>query len=152
MTDDSFPSLREAEIKQLQGWQSTVEKFLEKIQAHLAREPGMPHHEDCRDSNSAATEDSSNYNNSEQRGQGGKDVSSEMELNQLRNHFHKEFRKQLYGEAEDARFFDWLAQVRGKRLVLHMYTCTNRIICLSRCSRPLTRAWRRFEWFCSTWR
>ena len=34
-----------------------------------------------------------------------------MQLAKLRVHFHKDVRKQLYGDTEDKQFFDWLKQV-----------------------------------------
>ena len=34
-----------------------------------------------------------------------------MQLAKLRVHFHKDVRKQLYGDAEDKQFFEWLKQV-----------------------------------------
>lgn len=36
-----------------------------------------------------------------------------MQLAKLRTHFHKDVRKQLYGDAEDKMFFEWLKTVSG---------------------------------------
>jgi hypothetical protein len=36
-----------------------------------------------------------------------------MQLAKLRSHFHKDVRKQLYGEAEDKQFFESLKQVHN---------------------------------------
>ena len=42
-----------------------------------------------------------------------------MQLAKLRVHFHKDVRKQLYGDAEDKQFFEWLKQVQIDLIIIH---------------------------------
>ena len=43
---------------------------------------------------------------------GGLTPQQHVQLTKLRTHFHKDVRKQLYGDADDRQFFEWLKQVR----------------------------------------
>lgn len=50
-----------------------------------------------------------------------------MQLAKLRTHFHKDVRKQLYGDAEDKMFFEWLKTVsaaRGCACILQCMACS----------------------------
>ncbi|EFJ48600.1 hypothetical protein VOLCADRAFT_104654 [Volvox carteri f. nagariensis] len=96
---------RETEIKQLQGWKSTVENLVDKFQELIT----------CRNERalaaSASGGDSGAIKDSEAEGDleaasGSLTPQQYVQLTKMRNHFAKDVRKQLYGDADDRTFFD----------------------------------------------
>lgn len=107
---------RETEIKQLQGWKGTVESLIEKFQELIAAKQPT-----ASNASADGEEDAGAGAGASPRPEGGDVEEGEapgsslglspqqyMQLNKLRNHFHKDVRKQLYSDADDKAFFESL--------------------------------------------
>ncbi|KXZ54862.1 hypothetical protein GPECTOR_4g934 [Gonium pectorale] len=97
---------RETEIKQLQGWKGTVENLVDKFQELInsrneriaaAASAGA---EGVRDGGSLETDGDL------EAAAGSLTPQQYIQLTKMRNHFIKDVRKQLYGDADDRLFFD----------------------------------------------
>ncbi|GLI67376.1 hypothetical protein VaNZ11_011557 [Volvox africanus] len=96
---------RETEIKQLQGWKGTVENLVDKFHELIA----------CRNertmaggsgTESGAFKDIPEADADLESASGSLTPQQHIQLTKMRNHFCKDVRKQLYGDADDRTFFD----------------------------------------------
>ncbi|GIL82776.1 hypothetical protein Vretimale_8343 [Volvox reticuliferus] len=96
---------RETEIKQLQGWKGTVENLVDKFHELTA----------CRNERALAAgigtesfllKDITEADADLEAASGSLTPQQHIQLTKMRNHFFKDVRKQLYGDADDRTFFD----------------------------------------------
>ncbi|GLC41576.1 hypothetical protein PLESTM_001216400 [Pleodorina starrii] len=97
---------RETEIKQLQGWKGTVENLVDKFQELIASRNERALAAGSNGAEGGAMRDLHEAEGDLEAASGSLTPQQYIQLTKLRNHFSKDVRKQLYGDADDRTFFD----------------------------------------------
>lgn len=98
---------RETEIKQLNGWKATVENLMERFDDLIKQAALLQDIDEPRPSaTSLELEPGAGPLAAGAARSTLLTASHHLQLNKLRQHFHKDVRKQLYSEADDVAFFN----------------------------------------------
>ncbi|GFR52505.1 hypothetical protein Agub_g15080 [Astrephomene gubernaculifera] len=96
---------RETEIKQLQGWKGTVDNLVDKFQELInTRNERLMAANGGADG--TAPKEGHEAETDLEAASGALTPQQYIQLTKMRNHFNKDVRKQLYGDADDRAFFD----------------------------------------------